>query len=225
VRHHGAVQHAEPPAHAHRWLRRIATVADAIERPPAAEPAVRPRFFLGIDPGMTGALAVLDARGVPVLLSGVPLKLVPGRKRALYDLVAIRALLAPWRDEPALVVVEWPGPMPPRFRVKGGGIHHAGGSLANHARGVAEGWAWMLIGIGWARELVHAVRPQAWQEDMLAGVKGSDTGQRAIAAARRRWPRLDLRRTERCTTPDLGRVDALLLAEHGRKRWREGLLT
>ena len=173
---------------------------------------MRPRFFIGIDPGMTGGLAVLNTRGTPVLLSGIPLRLVPGRKRATYDLVAIRALLAPWCEESALAVVEWPGPIPPR---------RFAGHLANHARGVAEGWAWMLIGIGWARELVLPVRPQAWQRDMLADVRGSDTGERAIAGARRRWPRLDLRRTDRCTTPDLGRVDALLLAEHGRRRWHK----
>jgi hypothetical protein len=211
---------ADPPAHAHRWLRRIATVAAALERRPRAEPAVRPRFFLGVDPGMTGGLAVLSRGGAPVLLSGVPLRLEPGRSKAAYDLVAIRRLLVPWLRELTLAVVEIPGPMPPRF-----GNVHTGGSLASHARGRAEGWAWMLVGIGWPRRLVHAVRPNVWQARMLDDVRGPDTGARAIAAVRQRWPGLDLRRSERCTTPDLGRVDALLLADYGRRLCHEGLLS
>lgn len=204
----------EPRAHAHRWLRRIATVADA--RPPAAEPAVRPRFYIGIDPGMTGGLAVLGARGEPILLSGIPLHLARGRSRASYDLLGIRAILERWREGPTLAVVERPGPMPPQvFR----------GGLANYARGMSEGWAWMLVGLGWPRDLVRTVRPRDWQDDMLAGVKGADTGVRAIRAAGRRWPRVDLRRNDRCTTPDLGLVDALLVAEYGRRSWQGGLLS
>lgn len=173
---------------------------------------------------MTGALAVLDPRGAPVLLSGIPLRLEPGRSKAAYDLVAIRELLAPWLAASTLAVVEVPGPMPPRFRVKGGGTH-VGGSIASHARGVAEGWGWMLIGIGWPRQLVRGVRPQTWHKELLADVAGDDTGERAIAVVRRRWPSLDLRRTERCSTPDLGRVDALLLAEYGRRLCHRGLLS
>jgi hypothetical protein len=181
---------------------------------------VRPRFYLGVDPGMTGGLAVLGLRGEPILLSGIPLLLERGRSRASYDLVGIRAILERWREGPTLAVVERPGPMP-RGRA---GIHF-GGSLANYARGMSEGWAWMLIGMGWPRELVRTVRPRDWQEELLAGVKGADTGARAIRAAGRRWPRVDLRRNDRCTTPDLGLVDALLLAEHGRRSWQGGLLS
>jgi hypothetical protein len=190
-------------------LRRIATVAAAL---PSAPAAARPRFYLGVDPGLAGAVAVLDARGRPVQLAGIPLRLERGR-RVGYDLAVIRALLEPWRDVGTLAVVERPGPMPPRRA----GLE-LGGSLANYARGLAEGWSWMLAGLGWPEALVLAVHPRTWQADLL-GDDAGDTGARALAAVRRRWPRLDLRRTARCSLPEPGRVDALLLAEHGRRRF------
>lgn len=202
-------------AHARRWLRRIATVADAGVRSSACPPP--PRYYLGIDPGQSGAVAVLDAKGTPALLADIPLRFQPGRRaRATYDLVAIRAMLAPWRRQRALVVVELPGPMP-RFIARGRGQHQVSGSKANYNRGVCEAWTWMLAGMRWPAGLVRTVRPQQWQAVMLRGARGTDTGEKAIAVARRRWRGLDLRRTERCTVPAEGRVDALLLAEFGRR--------
>lgn len=143
-------------------------------------------------------------------LSDVPLKLEARRRRATYDLVAIREWLAWWSEQGAFVTVERSGPMPAVTR----GGRHLGGSLANYARGLAEGWAWMLEGLGVP---YRQVAPQEWQTELLRGIAGADTKTRALAATQRRWPRLDLRRTERSRGPDPGRVDALLIAEFGRR--------
>lgn len=56
---------------------------------------------------------------------------------------------------------------------------------------------------------------------MLAGTMGDDTGQRSIVAAKRLWPRQDLRRTPRSRKDDGGFSDALLIAELAR-RYRLG---
>jgi hypothetical protein len=52
---------------------------------------------------------------------------------------------------------------------------------------------------------------------MLEGTQGDDTKQRSIIAAKRLFPEVSLRRTERSRKDDDGISDAILLAEYGRR--------
>lgn len=158
-------------------------------------------LMVGVDPGKQGGIAEIE-RGVPALLA---MPLVPARKGVGdYDLGAIARLVEGWRERHAFVTVERLDALPPRL----------GGSKANHARGQALGWAWALSAAGVAFQLV---RPQTWQRVMLAGVAGSDTKQRAIIAAQRLFPGVDLRQTPRCRVAHDGYADALLLASYGQR--------
>lgn len=170
-------------------------------------------IFVGIDPGLHGAFAALDDAGDVVTVLPIPI-IRPEEGRADYDLVACRALFGGYRAVQLHVTVEKLWPLPARFKRKGG-KEQEGGTIANYNRGVSRGWAWMLTALQIPYELVP---PQAWQRVMLAGIPGEDTGQRSILAAKKRWPRVDLRRSERARIDDDGKSDALLLAEFGRRK-------
>lgn len=82
----------------------------------------------------------------------------------------------------------------------------------------------------------HLVPPKTWQKEMWDNkdlvvsyktikVKGKDvskkeinTKQTSINAAKRIFPNIDLRKTERCKNYDDNKVDSLLLAEYGRRK-------
>jgi hypothetical protein len=82
------------------------------------------------------------------------------------------------------------------------------------------------------------VQPKTWQAEIFKGIgqirkpsviiksgkrkgrrqKGKlDTKKMSLTAAKRLFPGVDLRRTAACTTPHDGIVDALLIAEYGRR--------
>jgi hypothetical protein len=63
-----------------------------------------------------------------------------------------------------------------------------------------------------------AVRPQAWQKVMLAGVSGSDTKVRALKAAQSLFPGVELLASSRSKIPHSGIVDALLISEYARRQ-------
>lgn len=82
----------------------------------------------------------------------------------------------------------------------------------------------------------HLVQPKTWQKEMWDNkdlvvsyknikVKGKDvskkeinTKQTSINAAKRIFPHIDLRKTERCKNIDDNKVDSLLIAEYGRRK-------
>lgn len=82
----------------------------------------------------------------------------------------------------------------------------------------------------------HLVPPKTWQKEMWDNkdlvvlyktikVKDKDvskkdvnTKQTSINAAKRIFPHIDLRKTERCKKPDDNKVDSLLISEYGRRK-------
>lgn len=63
------------------------------------------------------------------------------------------------------------------------------------------------------------VTPQRWQRSMHAGVeKNLDPKQRSRVAASRLFPGLDLLANKKCRVPHSGIIDALLIAEYGRRQ-------
>lgn len=172
---------------------------------------------IGIDPGLRGAMARLEdgkveLEGVPI----IPAKTRKGRDgkikkvgRDQYDLQAIRDLLRQWTSWPfcpdVFVFVEQSIPLPPKLKA---------GSLAQFQRGVCRGWLWMLAALDIAHELVH---PRTWMAEMHRGLPDGDTKTRSILAAKRLFPRVDLRRTPGSKKADDGFAEALLIAEYGRR--------
>jgi hypothetical protein len=161
-------------------------------------------LHIGVDPGKQGAIAGVWEDGRVAFALAMPL-VTSTKRRDEYDVSAIVDLLRD-REASAFVTVELIGPIPPTIKA---------GGLAQYQRGVSRGgWEWMLTALRVPFELV---RPQEWQSEMLAGASAGDTKQAALIVARRLWPMQDFRASARCRVAHDGIVDALLLAEYGRR--------
>jgi hypothetical protein len=156
---------------------------------------------IGVDPGKLGAVVAIDDQRRLVFVEPMPL-VKSSRARDEYDLPAVVDLLTVHEREAVFVTVERLQPLPSKL----------GGGIANYARGFAQGWVWMLTAL---RIPFQLVPPAMWQRAMLIGTPGNDTKQRAILAAQRLFPYVELRRFPKHHRD--GVADALLLAEYGRR--------
>jgi crossover junction endodeoxyribonuclease RuvC len=142
------------------------------------------RVVIGIDPGKTGAIAVV----------GQSTALIwdwPGDEQAVADLVRDEILFNSALDV-ALVAIEGQQAMPKQ------------GVSSTFKLGANFGvWLGVLAMTGWP---VRVVRPQEWQRGLLRAGDGEGKD-RSLAAARRLFPAVDLRLKKHN-----GRADALLIA-------------
>ncbi|HAM58701.1 MAG TPA: hypothetical protein DCQ64_26140 [Candidatus Rokubacteria bacterium] len=166
-------------------------------------------IYLGIDPGLDGALAGLDADGKVWKLCDTPTVTVErarGRRRE-YDVRLMARTLQGVRDryQVRLVVLERVLPMPPA-----GGPGAGRGSVGAFALGRSAGlWEGIIMALGMPLELVV---PRRWQAALLGGSRGKEGGRlRALQLFPDAADRLARKK-------DHGRADALLLAEYGRRQ-------
>lgn len=159
--------------------------------------------IVGVDPGKTGAIVVMERSRLALH----PMPVITSKKRAQYDLREVyeilngaRAGVAHWH-----CFIEKQQPLPPKM----------GGASANFFRGYSLAlFEALCLALGMPYTIVS---PRSWQGVMLVDVVGDDTKQRAQIAADRLFPNVDLRRSSKSRKPDLGLVDALLIAEYGRR--------
>jgi len=155
--------------------------------------------YVGIDPGLTGAIAVLLPDGT-VSCFDAPVEWVQrGRRKGReYDVAAMRRLLVTELGDPknVCVVLERNHGMP----------HEGVRSVCSICRGVAL-WEGICCGLGLG---VRRVLPQEWKTH--AGLIGAEKCASRICAAGH-FPLVDL--GPRTMT---GRADALLIAVYGRAR-------
>ena len=157
----------------------------------------RSKVFLGIDPGLDGALAWIGPEGVEAVVTPTIAAGRGGRRQ--HDAAAMSALVAARPVD--LVVIEAVGPMPGQ------------GVVSTFGFGVGYG---LWLGIPAALEVPHqAVPPQIWKKAVLAGTARDKAA--AIAFAGRRFPGVPLLTTPRCRSPHDGLADALCLAEYARR--------
>ena len=151
-------------------------------------------MFIGIDPGLQGAVAVLAPDGTLQALHDTPtLKLLTRRGvRQEYDIPGLVGLLAPYRGSQGHVIIEEAQPMP------GQGVR----SMFTCGLGMG-----VWLGILAALALPHTrIRPQVWKKAL--GL--SKDKEAARLRAQQLFPTADLRRKK-----DHGRAEALLLARYG----------
>jgi len=173
---------------------------------------------VGIDPGITGAVAVLHADGTvqfhdtPHLVTEVSKKpREPGgattAKRKIYDEAGMAAILRPLAG--AHVTIEQVNAMPARGP---GGVRIEIGATSMFNFGVGYGlWLGMLA----ALQLPHdRVAPRRWKAALLKDI-GKDDGAVAAVASRLYPATADRLRGSRGGIL-IGRVDALLLAHYGK---------
>ena len=147
---------------------------------------------LGIDPGVSGAVAALDGSGILLAVHDMPTAIV-GKSRKRHDVLEgqLAQILAQYPG--ATVWIEAVGAMPKQ----GVSSTFLFGVCYGICRGVAAG-----LGLR-----VELVTPQVWKR--ACGLLGADKDA-ARAVASRRFPSAPLSRVK-----DGGRADALLIAAYG----------
>lgn len=156
-------------------------------------------YIIGIDPGLAGALAILDANGTLRALADTPtltLKVQRGTKQ-VYDVPGLVELLRPYSGLHAHVYIEESQAMPQQ------------GSRSMFTVGLGYGlWMGILASLGLP---YTSVRPSVWKRSMTLGQDKEASRLRA----QQLYPGADLRRKR-----DHGRAEALLLASYGLMRQR-----
>jgi crossover junction endodeoxyribonuclease RuvC len=152
-------------------------------------------MLVGIDPGLSGAVAVLDDDGRLVALHDTPtltLRVARGTRQA-YDLPGLVALVQPYARDSVHAILEESQAMP------GQGVR------SMFTTGLGFG---IWLGILAALQIPYTrIRPADWKRAL--GLLGKDK-EHARLRAQQIFPRADLRRKK-----DHGRAEAVLLAWYG----------
>jgi len=159
--------------------------------------------IIGIDPGLKGAIALLNEDGtVHDVIDTPTVVLAKGKKKKnIYDLATLKKISSVW-EEDWIMYMEKMQSMPPGFRVQ------ASFGLG-YCQGLFEG---IIISLGCKYELVIS---KTWQKHFgITGAKGNKKVQSYMIASKL-FPQVELV-TPRGRKLD-GRSDALLIAEWGRR--------
>jgi hypothetical protein len=167
--------------------------------------------ILGIDPGLTGGLVLLNDDGTVTAKHIMPtVALKKGKMVDFFGLVDDLAYLCP-----DLIVCE---------EAWGFGSADRGGSQAAFKFGRVYQCILTCLDVychthsGTRYELVT---PQRWQKELFGACpKGTDKKAAALQYVQRRWPGQTWIATVRCTTPHQGLVDAGCLAEFAYRVFR-----
>lgn len=156
--------------------------------------------FIGIDPGLKGAIAFLRSTDL--------VRIVPtptcGNEYDEFEMSELIAIEVAKEERVAGAYIEQVQAFPGQGRSSAVKI------------GLGQGlWRMALTTCGVSRTIVN---PRKWQRVMFAGVSKQDTKKMSIIAAKRLFPGVSLRRTEKCRTDDHNMADALLIAEYGRRQ-------
>ncbi len=162
------------------------------------------KFFIGIDPGITGALVCIDEKGnirkkdvMPVMKVGTKNKLDP------------HAITQWFKDcfteeEIRIVAIEEQHAM------------HKQGVTSTFSTGRGYG---ILEGIVAALDLPYElIRAVDWQKEMFRGLPKGKTKELSVRVAKQLYPKEDFRKSDKCKIIHDGLSDACLLAEFIRRK-------
>jgi len=170
------------------------------------------RYYLGIDPGKSGAMVVITENMAIERMEKAPL-IHSTKAKDEYDIPRLCKILDELTCGPeTLVVIERQQPLPAAM----------GGSAANYQRGFSFG---LYQGLLTYRGIPYeVVAPRTWQKVMFMGVNAADTKAASVLVAKRYWPKQDWRRTVRSVKDDDGLTDAALIALYGLKSLRPAVV-
>lgn len=159
--------------------------------------------YIGIDNGISGGIAMVRQDGSLRCFCGM--KVQKTRKGNEVDVASTQAILEHWiasceQDDHVTVVIEEPG----------------GSKSAKAATSMAGAFHAMRALVELMSLRCLRITPQAWQKKML-NCKAGETKAVALQLAKSLWPAIDFKRTPACRTPDMGLVDAALIAEYARR--------
>ncbi len=161
-------------------------------------------FFGGIDPGTTGAMALLDADGNPYQVFDYPGE--PGLLWSTFNDKSIHCFC-----EIKLVVLEQATIMPmEKQNAVGKKIRQNPKSLAVFQQNYGI-WQMAITAMGWPLELAH---PTRWRKVLDSSVPRYPSKDDLLNFTRRRWPGVDLHRKN-----DHNKAEALLISSYARLKF------
>ena len=173
----------------------------------------RTKYYIGIDIGDKGAISVLTENSTKVYESHA-MPSIGG----VIDIHRLVELLKFYRGQDCHVVFE--------------DLHAIFGSSAksNHSFGRNDG---IVRGVVAGLNLPYTpVEPKVWQKELFVGVKKlqkkstsgktmvNDTKKMALIVCKRLFPTANLLATKRSSVPHNGIVDAILLAEYSKRKFK-----
>lgn len=178
------------------------------------------RFFVGVDNGLHGAIAVLDAKGGIMHLFPMPnfyvtktTKTPKGnfKRQGYVDALAICRFFDQWGEmmwRQMSVLIEVP----------------AGSKQAMIAISMADSYATVRTLFQVKGSQVDKRRALQWQKTFWTKPRGCtrDTKDYALEAANKRWPDQSWLASKKCRTAHDGLVDAALIAEYARLKYING---
>ncbi len=160
----------------------------------------RVETYVGIDPGLSGAIAMVTTAGVAQVWSTPTFVLKGGRKKRRIYAAAEMVRILREIGSARVVGLELVRAMPKQGVV----------SMFSMGHGVGL-WEGIITALGLPLE---QVTPQVWKREMLGGVTGSDKSA-SIAKALALFPAMAAMLAHK---KDDGRAEALLIAEYFRRR-------
>lgn len=193
-------------------------------------------LIVSVDPGLSGGITALGLQGTfgreedEVNVTAMPLRPHFSGKGNEIDVPAVldfvlkhqksafkhpqdRTLLA----EPIHIFIEKVGNMP---RQRGGMVVKMGAtSMFNFGDGfgILRGALEAMGHLG-NQVVLMFPPPQTWQKVVFAGMSKGDTKKTALSFVSRRYPKVNLLKSPRCSVPHEGIVDSLAIAEYGRRQ-------
>jgi len=163
-------------------------------------------MFVGIDPGLEGAVAIVRDGGAHAAPSvvfhdapAVETKTSTGKRRRILDAAEMARILRAV-DQGSLVTIEHVGPMPKQ------------GVVSTFTFGMGYGlWQGICAALGLRYQLVHSTR---WKGQLMAGQP--KVKEAVVPHASRLYPGAAAELWTERRRALTGRADALLLAHYGR---------
>lgn len=159
-------------------------------------------MFVGIDPGRDGSIACLNREGAILVTFVMPML---GIERPILDLNRLDEIFSELSSRPIeACYLEFVASRPQQSAV---GTFKFGRTFgATEALLTANRIPFQLV------------TPKVWTKEMHQGISGDDPKQKSKVAAARLYPGVDLRKNDRCKVAHDGIIDALLIAEYGRRQ-------
>lgn len=158
-------------------------------------------MILGIDPGKEGALCFMDGKDINIM--SMPLIADEADPSILIEVLM--------EKKPSICYLEKAQVMPARRE----GKMVMTGTKGMFTYGVSYG---IIRGVVATLKIpLVLVSPSIWTKDLHLGCDGKTAKERSLQAVKRLFPHINLL-PPRCRKPHDGWVDALLIAEYGRRK-------
>jgi len=156
------------------------------------------KYYIGIDNGLQGGIAVIDEKHE--IIETLPMPTISYTKKE-YDVKKIYDVLYRYRCENAFLILE---KAQPQFR---DGKKQA--FKTGYGYGIMQG---LITALSISFQIVS---PKMWQKKVFEGLNQDNTKMASIMFCQRKWPKHNWKASERCKKMHDGMTDACCMAYYG----------